>query len=153
MEIVSPRMMRALAAGAGVLLWASGTAWGHPLQGLWLIQEGNATVRFERYRGALSGRVVWVRDSLDSQRQLRRDRKNPDPALRDRVMRDLVIVTDLATTSPDSTQWKARVYDPRSGHTYSARLTLEGPDRLKLRGYVVIPLLGRTTRWTRVKAL
>ena len=124
---------------------------GLSLRGLWLVQERDATVRIEEYRGALCGRIVWVRDSLDERGRLRRDRKNPDPALRDRVMRDLVIVTDLAATSADSTRWKGRVYDPRSGHTYAARLTLETPDRLKLRGYVAVPVLGRTSRWTRAR--
>lgn len=137
-----------LAAGLGLALPAGASA--HSLAGLWLVQEGDATVRIEVYRGALCGRIVWVRDSL-YHGQLRRDRKNPDPALRARVMRDLVIVSDLAATSADSTRWKGRVYDPRSGRTYAARLTLESADRLKLRGYVAVPLLGRTARWTRVR--
>ncbi len=81
----------------------------HSLQGLWLVQEGDATVRIEVYRGALCGRIVWVRDSL-YQGQLRRDRKNPDPALRDRVMRDLVIVSELAATSADSTRWRSATF-------------------------------------------
>ena len=123
----------------------------HALTGLWLVQEHDAQVRIEVYRGVLCGRIVWVRDSLDRQGKLRRDRKNPEPARRDRVMRDLVMVTDLAAMSADSTRWKGRVYDPRSGHTYAARLTLETPDRLKLRGYVAVPILGRTARWTRVR--
>src|SRR5437867_1059919 len=89
-----------------------------PLEGLWRVQGGGATVRIARYRGALCGRLVWVRDSLDSEKHLRRDRKNPNPAQRDRVMRDLVIVTDLVAASPDSARWKARVYDPRNGRTY-----------------------------------
>jgi uncharacterized protein (DUF2147 family) len=29
-------------------------------------------------------------------------------------------------------------------------VTLEGDDRLRLRGYLGIPLIGRTTTWTRV---
>lgn len=138
-----------LAAAALALALPVGAS-AHALQGLWLVQEGDATVRIEVYRGALCGRIAWVRDSLD-QGQLRRDRKNPNPALRDRVMRDLVIVSELAVTSADSTRWKGRVYDPRSGRTYAARLTLESPERLKLRGYVAVPLLGRTARWTRVR--
>lgn len=142
-----PRIAVLVALG----LLAPAVVHAHALQGLWWVQERDATVRIESYRGALCGRIEWVRDSLDSRGQLRRDRKNPDPALRDRVMRDLVIVSDLVPASPDSARWKARVYDPRSGNTYTARLTLEGPDRLKLRGYVVLPLFGRTARWTRAR--
>ena len=42
------------------------------------------------------------------------------------------------------------MYDPGSGRKYRAILTVEGPDRLLLRGYFGIRLLGRTTRWIRV---
>jgi len=44
------------------------------------------------------------------------------------------------------------IYDPASGSTYTCLLTLDGDDRLRLRGYVGLPLLGRTTAWTRVGA-
>ena len=140
---------RFLIAVVGICLLACG-AHASPIDGLWLVQEKDAHVRIGLFRGAHNGRIVWVRDSLDTQGRLRHDTKNPDAALRGRLMRDLVMVSDLAPTSADSTQWKARVYDPRNGHTYAAHLTLEGPDRLKLRGYVGISLFGRTAHWTRV---
>jgi len=121
-----------------------------PIDGLWLVQEKDAHIRIGMFHGARVGRVVFVRDSLDASGHLRRDRKNPNPALRDHVMRDLVIVSALAPTSSDSTHWKAKVYDPRSGKTYSAKLSLRSPDRLDLHGYVGVSFLGRTTHWTRV---
>jgi uncharacterized protein (DUF2147 family) len=121
-----------------------------PIDGLWLVQEKNAHVRIGLFHGQHCGRIVWVRDSLDAAGKLKHDTKNPDPALRGRVMRDLVMVTDLAPTSADSTRWKGKVYDPKNGHTYSANLTLESPDRLNLHGYVAVSLFGRTARWTRI---
>jgi uncharacterized protein (DUF2147 family) len=49
--------------------------------------------------------------------------------------------------------WRGGViYDPASGNTYSCQARLDGADRLELRGYVGIPLLGRTTYWLRVGA-
>ena len=44
------------------------------------------------------------------------------------------------------------IYDPATGNTYTCHLALDGDDRLRLRGFVGIPLLGRTTTWTRVGA-
>jgi uncharacterized protein (DUF2147 family) len=134
----------ALAAGLTAAAQAS------PIDGLWLVAEKNAHVRIGEYHGAVCGRIVWVKDSLDTAGKLRRDRKNPDPSRRDHVMRDLVIVSDLSPTSADSAHWKAKVYDPRNGHTYSANLTLESPDQLNLRGYVGFSLFGRTARWRRL---
>jgi uncharacterized protein (DUF2147 family) len=41
--------------------------------------------------------------------------------------------------------WKGgRVYDPDSGSTYRAQAHLEGDSSLVVRGYIGIPLLGRS---------
>lgn len=121
-----------------------------PIDGTWLVQEKDAHIHIGMFHGARVGRIVFVRDSLDTSGHLRRDRKNPDPVLRNHVMRDLVIVSALEPTSSDSTHWKGKVYDPRNGKTYAAKLSLDGPDKLNLRGYVGFSLLGRTAHWTRV---
>ena len=43
------------------------------------------------------------------------------------------------------------ILDPRQGKLYKCYLTSEGPDKLKLRGYVGISFIGRTQYWYRVK--
>ena len=44
--------------------------------------------------------------------------------------------------------WSARIVDPRDGSVYRARMRLDAEHRLHLRGYIGIPLLGRTQVWT-----
>ena len=68
------------------------------------------------------------------------------PAMQLRGMTKPYPMTMVGTTKPTS----GTIYDPSTGNTYSCRLTLEGADRLLLRGYLGIPLIGRTTTWTRV---
>jgi uncharacterized protein (DUF2147 family) len=41
------------------------------------------------------------------------------------------------------------IYDPDSGRTYSCRFELLEQDRLKVRGFLGLSLLGRTQVWTR----
>ena len=41
------------------------------------------------------------------------------------------------------------VYDPESGSTYKAEMQLNGPDVLKLRGFIGMSWFGRTETWTR----
>ena len=41
------------------------------------------------------------------------------------------------------------IYDPKSGNTYSCFMELEGPDKIKVRGFIGISLIGRTAIWTR----
>jgi len=43
------------------------------------------------------------------------------------------------------------IYDPDSGHTYHCRLELLEPDRLRVRGFLGVSLLGRSQLWTRYR--
>lgn len=43
------------------------------------------------------------------------------------------------------------VYDPKSGKTYSGKITQTHKDKLEMRGFVGISLFGRSSFWTRVK--
>ena len=80
-----------------------------------------------------------------------RDRYNPNPALRNRAVVGMEIFSGLALAA-DHAWAGGEIYDPASGKTYDCTLALEGENRLKLRGYIGIPLLGRTTTWIRVGA-
>lgn len=44
-----------------------------------------------------------------------------------------------------------RILDPKHGKLYKCSISLESQDRLKVRGYIGVPLLGRTQYWHRVK--
>lgn len=77
------------------------------------------------------------------------DNKNPDAALRKRPLCGMNIVEGFKMA--DATHAEGgHVYDPQSGKTYSGVITLAG-DALKLRGYIGIPLFGRTETWHRAQ--
>jgi uncharacterized protein (DUF2147 family) len=59
---------------------------------------------------------------------------------------DFVFITSL---KPRGQAWVGHIINPKSGHTYSARVSLAGPGVLKLRGYFLITALGQTQTWTR----
>jgi uncharacterized protein (DUF2147 family) len=117
--------------------------------GLWYAEGGAAQVAVEPCGDALCGQVVWLRSPFDDDGCDLRDRYNPEPTLRRRRVIGLDILTGLQSGT-DGIWTNGRVYDPGSGSTYTCQLALDGDDRLRLRGYVGIPLLGRTTTWTRV---
>jgi uncharacterized protein (DUF2147 family) len=76
------------------------------------------------------------------------DAHNPDAKLRGRALCGLRIGHDFTQIDPQHAAG-GHLYDPRSGHTYSGSMTAQG-NKLKLRGYLGIQLLGRTEIWTRV---
>jgi uncharacterized protein (DUF2147 family)/fucose 4-O-acetylase-like acetyltransferase len=143
-------------SAAGLLVFALGVALGNralaatPI-GVWYVEGGAAKVAIEPCGEALCGRVVWLRSPYDEDGCDLRDRRNPEATLRARKVEGLEILQGL-TRRPDGTWANGRIYDPESGGTYTCQLALDGEDRVRLRGYIGIPLIGRSTIWTRVGA-
>lgn len=44
-----------------------------------------------------------------------------------------------------------KILEPKSGRMYSCSIELLEKDKLKIHGYILIPLLGRTQYWYRIK--
>jgi uncharacterized protein (DUF2147 family) len=142
-------------AAAGLLLalglFVGGRASAATPVGIWYAEGGAAKVAIEPCGEELCGRVVWLRSPFDEDGCDLQDRRNPDPTLRARKVEGLEILRGL-TRRADGTWVNGRIYDPTTGNTYTCQLALDGDDRIRLRGYVGIPLIGRTTTWTRVGA-
>jgi uncharacterized protein (DUF2147 family) len=121
--------------------------------GRWYAEGGAAQVEITDCGERLCGRIVWLRSPFDEYGCELRDRYNPDESLRDRSVSGLQILGGLARISTNAPVWKGgTIYDPGSGNTYRASLTVLDENRLELRGYIGIPLIGRTARWFRVGA-
>jgi len=119
--------------------------------GLWWAEGGFAQVAIEPCGDALCGRVAWLRHPFDEHGCDLRDVENADPALRARPVAGLSVLRALRPSPGAPGEWSGgEVYDPSSGRTYEAALEMDGPDRLRLRGYLGVRLLGRSTTWVRV---
>lgn len=44
-----------------------------------------------------------------------------------------------------------KIIDPQTGKSYHCKIVLEGKDKLIVRGYIGIPLFGRSQTWSRQK--
>jgi uncharacterized protein (DUF2147 family) len=75
------------------------------------------------------------------------DIHNPDPAMRSRALCGMEIGSGFELQGPDDAR-NGTLYDPKTGKTYRGSLQLEG-EKLELRGYVGIPLFGKSQIWTR----
>ena len=51
--------------------------------------------------------------------------------------------------SAENVWGKGTIYNPDDGRTYKSKMKLTGPNRLEVRGFVIIPLFGGTSIWTR----
>lgn len=110
--------------------------------GNWANPSGSV-IQIYRCGTALCAKLIAIR--ADAPGHV--DANNPNPALRRRPLCGLTIGTGFEPSGPDRAE-HGRLYDPESGKTYTGSMTRDG-DKLKLRGYVGIPLFGRTETWTR----
>lgn len=115
--------------------------------GTWLNEEKDAKVQIYRSGDTYSGKLVWMaRPNEDDGKTPRKDSKNADPKLRSRGLMNLVILSGFKY---DDGEWEdGKIYDPKSGKTYSSKMKLNG-NQLNIRGYVGVSMFGRTTVWTK----
>ncbi|HET6418737.1 MAG TPA: DUF2147 domain-containing protein [Geobacteraceae bacterium] len=132
----------ALGAGPGNIL------------GSWKTDGGDARLEFFRCGEKICGKIAWMKepnyiDSKDGPVGKKKvDRKNPDPALRNRPILGLQIMKGL--TPEGNNRWEnGTCYDPDNGKSYKCKMRLASPNRLELRGYIGVSLIGRTSVLTR----
>ncbi|MEE8311207.1 MAG: DUF2147 domain-containing protein [Candidatus Binatia bacterium] len=125
---------------------------GQDPRGVWWAEGGAARVEILDCGRRLCGRVVWLRSPFGMDGCPLLDVHNPHADLRERPVLGIDILTDLEPENGRPQRWVGgRIYDPGRGSTYSCTLDVDG-DRLELRGYIGLPLIGRTTTWYRAGA-
>ena len=146
-----PRRLGFAPFAALLLFWAP--AWAINLDspvGLWRTIDDNtgkprAIIRIFEQGGRLYGVVMQVLDPRDAGKMCEKctDDRRGKPVLGLDIIRGLV---------RDGDHWGGgTILDPENGKTYRCRLTLRsGGERLAVRGFLGIALLGRTQVWQRV---
>jgi uncharacterized protein (DUF2147 family) len=139
-----------LAPLALLLVMASGTALAESPVGVW--DTGKANVRIYDCGGKLCGRITSLHKPKNPDGTDKVDAHNPDPAKRKRKIVGLHILRGFVQDKDEANYWtRGRIYNPEDGDVYKCTLTLRKDGKLRVRGYVGIPLLGKTQIWTRVK--
>lgn len=121
--------------------------------GVWMNEDKDAHVKIYQEGDKYFGKIVWIKDPIDPETgEPKLDKHNPDPELKTRPSLGIQLLTNFVW---DGDEWDdGDIYDPKNGKTYSCYMKFPDEtdlDTLKIRGYVGISLLGRTTYWTRVK--
>jgi len=127
-----------LALLGGVALAAEPT-----LAGRWLTEPRDGIIEVTRLPdGSYQGQIIG------GNAPHRVDEHNPDPSRRQQLLLGQVILKAMHDDGADS--WSGgTIYDPDSGHTYKCRIERLDHDRIKVRGFLGISLLGRSQTWTR----
>jgi uncharacterized protein (DUF2147 family) len=120
--------------------------------GRWLTDGGKSHVEIYACAPHLCGRIVWLREPANPDGKPKVDRHNPDAAKRNQPIVGLVMLWGFKPADGERGVWdNGRIYNPEDGDTYRSTLTLDGNGTLRVRGYVGVPLLGKTQVWSRVR--
>lgn len=124
----------------------SGTA-ADKILGHWLNKEKDGRIEIYKNGNKYFGKLVWGEKIFEADgKTSKKDAKNEHTNLRTRDLVGLVLLTNFIYA--DGVWTDGKIYDPKSGKTYSCHIKFRG-DKLEIRGYVGITLFGRTTIWSR----
>lgn len=118
-----------------------------PPFGVWLVENEEGAIEILPCADgqSLCGRLVWMKPDGGPPPL---DRHNPDPARRAQPLCGLTLMTGFR--QDEGGVWRdGDFYNPEDGNRYPAIIRRDGPNQLKLRGYLLIPLLGQTQTWRR----
>ncbi|QHL89800.1 DUF2147 domain-containing protein [Sphingomonas changnyeongensis] len=136
MRLLLPLLMTVPLALAGAPLAAS-----QPITGRWLTDSKDGIIHIARCGETLCGRL---QRSLVPIEPPGTDIKNPDPALRERRILGLAVLTGLRL---EDGKWQGQAYDPKTGRSYRAVVERVSNEALKVTGCLAI--FCRTVTWTR----
>jgi uncharacterized protein (DUF2147 family) len=126
------------------------TARGDVLLGEWWTEKNEGRVRFTKAAdGTLRGTTTCCTHQKGDPDNPATDIHNPDPKLRGRSTVGIVIIWKLAYE--DGEYSGGYVYNPRDGKTYRIAAEIIDENTVKIRGYMLIPLLGQSQIWKRAR--
>lgn len=100
-------------------------------------------------QGTYDAQIFWVEKPYDKDGKKRKDVKNPDKALRNVDIDQVVIVRGLKYDAEDKEWSGAKIYDPTKGMRVSATAKFETAKKLKLRATFFG--IGQTLYWEKIK--
>ena len=117
--------------------------------GVWTNEDGKAKFEIYKCGNKLCGKIVSLREP-DRNGKPKMDDNNPTKSLRNRPLMGLEFLKGFEYDGVN--KWDdGTIYDPESGKTYSCYMKLINKDKMEVKGYIGISLIGRAQTWTRVE--
>lgn len=120
--------------------------------GKWQSTERNLIVEVYPYKNTYKAKMVYFTGGVTKAKPMESitDKKNPNPALRNRKVLGLDVVENL-TYNPGSNSWEGgRIYEVQSGKYWNAAASIDKSGLLKVKGYWKVKLLGKTMTFKRI---
>lgn len=150
MRILKKFPMYCLAMVLGLLLInKSAHAQTDKIEGTWYNDIKSAKIKITKDgNGKFNGHIVWLKVPEENGKP-RTDIKNKDEKLKSRPLMGLPVLIGFDKDPDNENKYiNGSIYSPTEGKVYTCKITYKG-QTLDIRGYVLTPLFGRTTVWSR----
>jgi uncharacterized protein (DUF2147 family) len=107
--------------------------------GRWLTEDRGGVIDIAPCGGSLCGRIVGLSEPTGPDGKPKTDNQG-------RPKCGLTILHDTSQTDPG--RWAGHITNPDDGTDWNCVLSVDAERRLRLRGYVLLPVLGQTQVWT-----
>ena len=102
-------------------------------------------VEIYEHKGKVYGKIIEIFEQ--NKKHLKCEKCDGDD--KNKPILGLVIIKGL--TKNEDIYDGGKIVDPKNGKKYHCKITLDGKDKLIVRGYIGIPLFGRSQTWIRQK--
>lgn len=117
--------------------------------GTWESDKKDVIIEITKSGDQYQGKYIWGKEIVESDgKTSKKDINNPDKSLRTRNVVGITSLTGLKWSGKEYTDGK--IYNAPSGDTYSCKVWIKN-NKLNLRGYLGISLLGQTATFHRYK--
>lgn len=140
----APRRTVLLASLVLFVLSAGASAAASSPAGTWMLDDGTAAIEIGPCGDSLCGRIVGVTPSA-KQAVMTPDGRSIGPGASRRPLCGNTVLEGFRPAG-DGVYRGGSIFNPSDGRTYSATLTVESPDILRIRAYLALELLGQTRR-------
>ena len=121
---------------------------GDAIIGKWISDKGNLKLQVYKKDNEYRAKAIFHSGKTEGEEWI--DEKNPDPTLRSRTLIGKDLLTQMRY-DPDNNDWEdGRVYDPSSGKSFEAIVTLVNQNTLKVKGFWLIKGFSKRKIFTRM---
>jgi uncharacterized protein (DUF2147 family) len=118
--------------------------------GKWKSTDNKMIVEVYKDKGEFRAKIIWFNDDPSKPMDEWRDKHNPNPALRNRKILGMDVLSDLKY-DPKSHSWEdGTIYDAQHGKLWGAAGYIDKDGLLKVKGYWHFKIFGRTMIFKRV---
>lgn len=104
-----------------------------------------SVVEIYEHKGKIYGKIIEIMNPKDKNKTC----VNCSGEDKNKPILGLTVIKGLSKEGSEYTNGK--ILDPKHGKLYKSIIGLESRDKLKVRGYIGVSIIGRTQYWERVK--